>query len=71
MEAEGGEVTDFFKKLGVAAIKIYPGQSLKGGGKIVIRGPHTHIEQVVESLEIDHKPVSEAAGRAEVSKIHP
>jgi len=69
MEAEIGEVTDFFKRLGVAAIKIYPGQSLKVSDKIFIRGPHTHIEQVVESLEIDHRPVTEAAGGAEVGLL--
>lgn len=66
---EIGEVTDFFKRVGVAAVGIRPGQTLRVGDRIVIRGPHTHIEQVVDSLEIDHRPVAEAGGGAEVGLL--
>jgi putative protease len=69
MEEEVGEVIDFFKKISVAAVRIYPGKSLKLGDRIVIKGPHTCIEQVVDSLQIEHKPVAEAGGGAEVGLL--
>lgn len=68
-EIEVGVVTDFFRKIGVAAIKVHPGRSLKLGDRIVIRGSHTQIEQTVESLEINHQPVTEAGGGAEVGLL--
>lgn len=69
MEVEIGEVTNFFKRIGVAAIKIHPGHSLRIGDRIIIRGPNTLIEQTVDSLEINHKPVTEATGGAEVGLL--
>lgn len=68
-EIEVGVVTDFFRKVGVAAIKVYPGRRLKLGDRIIIRGPHTQIEQTVDSLEINHQPVTEAGGGAEVGLL--
>jgi len=68
-EVEVGVVTDYFHKIGVVAIEIHPGESLKLGDRIVIRGPHTHIEQAVDSLEINHQPVTEAGGGAEVGLL--
>lgn len=69
VEVEIGKVTGFFRRIGVAAIKLHPGASLRLGDRIVIRGPHTYIEQVVDSLEIDHRPVTEAGGEAEVGLL--
>lgn len=71
MEEEIGEVIHFFKRISVAAVRIYPGKSLKVGDRIAIRGPHTNIEQVVESLQIQHKNVLEASGGAEVGLLVP
>lgn len=68
-EIEVGVVTDFFSRIGVVAIKVHPGRSLKLGDRIAIRGPHTQIEQIVDSLEIDHRPVTEAGGGAEVGLL--
>lgn len=66
MEEEVGVVMDFFRKISVAAVRIHPGKSLKLGDRIVIKGPHTYIAQVVDSMQIEHKPVVEAGGGAEV-----
>jgi hypothetical protein len=68
-EVEVGVVTDYFQKIGVVAIEVHPRASLKLGDRIVIRGPHTHIEQTVDSLEINHQPVIEAGGRAQVGLL--
>ena len=68
-EVQIGQVSDFFRRIGVAAIKIDPGQTLKVGDQICIRGPHTYIEQTVGSLEIDHRAVDEATGGQEVGLL--
>jgi hypothetical protein len=68
-EIEIGVITDFFRKICVAAVKIHPGQMLKAGDIICIKGPHTYIEQTVESLEVDHQPVTEVGGGSEVGLL--
>lgn len=68
-EIEVGRVSDFFRKISVAAVKIHPGQSLKVRDRICIKGPHTYIEQTVESLEVDHRPVTEVGGGSEVGLL--
>jgi len=68
-ETEIGQVSDFFRRIGVAAITIHPGRTLKVGDQICIRGPHTYIEQTVGSLEIDHRAVTEANGGQEVGLL--
>ncbi len=55
---EVGKVTHYFSKVGVAAIVL--SKTLKKGDKIRIKGATTDFEQVVESMEIDHKPVDVA-----------
>lgn len=71
MEEEVGEVIGFFKRISVAAVRIHPGKSLRLGERIVIRGPHTHIEQVVDSMQMEHRPIAEAHGGAEVGiRVH-
>ncbi len=55
-----GYVIDFYKKQGVAAIKLEAG-GLKVGDRIMIQGQKTGVqEQTVESMEISNKPVKEA-----------
>ncbi|RLI81657.1 translation elongation factor-like protein [Archaeoglobales archaeon] len=55
---EVGKVTHYFSKVGVAAVVL--SKTLKKGDKIRIKGATTDFEQVVESMEIDHKPVDVA-----------
>ncbi len=55
---EVGRVTHYFSRIGVAAIVL--SSSLKLGDKIRIKGKTTDFEQVVESMEIEHRPVEHA-----------
>ncbi|MBO8182882.1 MAG: translation elongation factor-like protein [Archaeoglobus sp.] len=55
---EVGTVTHYFSKVGVAAVVLT--KTLKKGDKIRIKGATTDFEQVVESMEIDRKPVDVA-----------
>ena len=55
VEKEVGHVSDYFKKVEVAAIKLSKG--LKVGDKIHIKGSTTDIKQEVGSMQIDHKNV--------------
>jgi len=57
-EEEVGEIVHFFGKIGVGVVKINRG-NLKVGDRIHIKGGETDIEQTVESLQIDKKPVKE------------
>lgn len=68
-EIEIGEVTDFFRKISVAAVLVHQGETLKLGDHICIRGPHTEIDQTVESLEVDHGPVEQVGGGSEVGLL--
>jgi len=68
-EIEIGVITDFFRKICVAAVKIHPSQTLKVGDRICIKGPHTYIEQTVESLEVNHQAVTEVGGGSEVGLL--
>lgn len=55
-----GNVTLFFAKPCVAAIEITSG-SLSVGDTVKIKGATTDLEQKIESMEIDRKPVSSAS----------
>jgi putative protease len=55
---EVGTVTHYFSKIGVAAVVLT--KTLKRGDRIKIKGATTDFEQVVESMEIDRKPVEVA-----------
>ncbi|MBU1197831.1 hypothetical protein KJ765_04965 [Candidatus Micrarchaeota archaeon] len=57
-EKEVGKVLHVFGKLGVAIIEL--SGTLRIGDSIVIRGPHTDMQQTVESMQIEHKVVTEA-----------
>jgi len=60
-----GEVFHFFGHIGVAAIKLTDG-SLAVGDTVQIQGPTTNLEQPVDSLQIEHGAVSNAAQGQEV-----
>jgi len=51
-----GKVVGYFAKIGVAAIKITNGE-LKIGDKIKIKGHSTDLEQVVDSMQVEHMNV--------------
>jgi len=55
---EVGHVTHFFSKISVAVIELKA--SLAVGNTILIKGPTTDFEQVVESMQIEHKNVQSA-----------
>jgi translation elongation factor EF-1alpha len=57
-EEEIGQVTDYFAKIGVAGIDLTG--KLRVGDTIRIRGHTTDLEQVVESMQIEHDQVEEA-----------
>lgn len=55
---EIGRVTHFFTKISVAVVELTA--PLAVGDTILIKGPTTDIEQVVESMQIEHKDVQRA-----------
>ncbi|AGK60479.1 hypothetical protein Asulf_00452 [Archaeoglobus sulfaticallidus PM70-1] len=55
---EAGRVTHYFSKAGVAAVVLT--KKLKVGDRIKIKGNTTDFEQIVESIEINHKKVDSA-----------
>ena len=54
-----GRITHFFSKAGVAIIEL--SAAVNKGDKIVIRGSTTSIEQTIDSMEIEHKQILNAA----------
>ena len=65
---EVGRVTHHFTKIGVAVVELKA--PLTVGDRIVIRGPTTDFEQVVESMQIEHKNVQRAeAGQSVGLKV--
>ena len=58
-EEEIGKVTDYFRKIEVAAIDITQG-TLSVGDTIRIKGHTTDFTQVVESMQIEHENVQTA-----------
>jgi cytoskeletal protein CcmA (bactofilin family) len=54
-----GVVTHYYGHLSVVAMQLDPGAMLRVGDVIHIRGPATDFTQQVESLEVNHAPVSE------------
>ncbi len=57
-EVEIGMVNDYFAKIGVAGIDLTG--PLKVGDRIRIKGHTTDLEEVVESIQIEHESVPEA-----------
>jgi len=54
-----GHITHFFSKIGVAVLELTA--SLSVGDRILVKGPSTDFEQVVESMQIEHKNIQNAA----------
>lgn len=56
--AEVGRITHFFSKISVAVIELKA--PLNVGDTIVVKGPTTDFEQVVDSMQIEHENVAKA-----------
>ena len=54
-----GVVTHYYSHLSVVAMQLEPGTTLRVGDIIHIRGHTTDFTQKVESLEVNHAPVTE------------
>ncbi len=57
-EERVGIVNDYFARIGVAGVDLE--RTLRAGETIRIQGHTTDLEQVVESLQIEHEEVQEA-----------
>jgi putative protease len=55
---EIGRITHFFSKISVAVIELT--KPLAVGDTILIKGPTTDLEQIVESMQIEHKNIQRA-----------
>jgi translation elongation factor EF-1alpha len=53
-----GSITHFFSKINVAVVELTA--SLSVGERILFKGPLTDFEQVVESMQIEHKNIPRA-----------
>lgn len=55
---EIGRIIHFFSKIGVAIVELTA--PLTVGDHILLKGPSTDFEQVVESMQIEHKNIQRA-----------
>lgn len=60
-----GEVFHFYRKIGVAAIRLTD-DGIAIGDTVQIQGPSTNVEQTVDTLQIEHADVSRADAGQEV-----
>ena len=60
-----GKITHFYDKIGVAVL-VVTDETIKEGDKIRIGEAESGIEQSVDSMQFDHKPISEAKKGDEV-----
>lgn len=58
-----GNITHFFSKINVAVVELTA--PLAVGERILVKGPSTDFEQVVESMQIEHMNIQKAeAGKS-------
>ena len=55
---EVGHITHFFSKISVAVLELTAPLSV--GDRILVKGPATDFEQVVESMQVEHKNIQRA-----------
>jgi translation elongation factor EF-1alpha len=55
---EIGHITHFFSKISVAVVELKAPLSV--GDTIVVKGPNTDYEQIVDSMQIEHNNVQRA-----------
>lgn len=58
MNIQIGKVTHYYDKIGVAVVEVVK-QSLKVGDTVKISGHDNEFTQTIDSLQIEHKQVSE------------
>ncbi|MEX0785813.1 MAG: translation elongation factor-like protein [Dehalococcoidia bacterium] len=63
-EERVGVINDYFAKINVAGIDLEA--TLHAGDTIHIRGHTTDLEQVVESMQVEHEQVDEAGPGAQI-----
>lgn len=68
-EKEIGEVTNYFKQVKAAAIKLTA--PLKIGDKIKIKGGEREFEMTVDSMQIDREEIVEAKKGDEIGVLVP
>jgi hypothetical protein len=61
---EIGEVINYFSKVNVAVIEL--SLPLSVGDRILIKGPSTDFEQIVDSIQVDRKNIQRAEGGTSV-----
>ena len=61
-----GTVTDYFTRIGVAAVHLTDGD-LRVGDHVRIRGHTTDFTQPVESLQLEHQAVERAERGSEIA----
>ncbi|PIR97946.1 MAG: translation elongation factor-like protein [Candidatus Colwellbacteria bacterium CG10_big_fil_rev_8_21_14_0_10_42_22] len=59
-----GEITHYFGGIEVAVVKF--NKKMKAGDKVCFKGATTDFEQKLDSMQLDHKEVKEAAKGKEV-----
>lgn len=64
-EKEIGRVTNYFSKIGVAVIELTA--PLKLGDEIEIKGGTRDFQQKVESMQVEHEPIEDAAAGQEIA----
>jgi hypothetical protein len=57
---EIGHITHFFQKINVAVLEL--SLPLVVGDRILVKGPTTDFEQIVESMQIERKNIQRAEG---------
>ncbi len=67
MEVLAGKVLNYYRKIGVASIKV--STFLEAGGRIHVKGHTTDFDQNVESLQIDHGQVRFASA-GDIAGLH-
>ncbi len=55
---KAGEVSHYYTSIGVAVVELTA--ALKVGDKITVKGATSNFTQLVESMQIEYKPVEEA-----------
>jgi hypothetical protein len=55
---EVGHITHFFSKISVAVLELTAPLSV--GERILVKGPATDFEQVVDSMQVEHKNIQRA-----------
>lgn len=55
---EIGRITHYFSKIGVAVVELTA--AIAVGNRILVKGPSTDFEQVVESMQIEHENIPKA-----------